>query len=195
MTVVIQSLTYALMLIFAQNVLFCGGCGIPELVSAASAPGKKGKFCLAVTICSLADTLLSFGLLRLAAIVTDNDYVAYVCVVLSAAIVYVAAMAALGLTGLRRRYGAAFSAAAFNSAVLAAPFAVRTLGAGLPGALLISLGASAGYALALLIISEGTKRLSSCNVPRAFGGAGIVLLFIGIAAMAFMSVCGYPLDL
>lgn len=193
MTVVIQALSYALMLIFAQNVLFCGGCGIPETVPVA-ASGKKRRFCLAVAVCSLADTALSFGVLRLASLVTDNDYIAYVCVVFSAALVYIAAMTVLSIAGLRHRYAAYFSSAAFNSAVLIVPFAARALNAGFLGAVLMSLGASAGYALALLIISEGTKRLSSCNVPGAFRGAGIMLLFIGIAAMAFMSVCGYPLN-
>ncbi len=190
---IVKAISYAVMLIFAQNLLFSGGYGTAETIRVVSSK-KKRLFCAALTAYSLAVTILSYGLIRLIGYITDNIYIVYMCVILSAGIVYVVSLIALKMAGMWKRVSGMSAAAALSSVVLIVPFAAQSLNTGFIGAVFMSVGGSIGYALALFIVSEGAKRLGGPSVPKAFRGLPAMLLFIGILAMVFSSFSGFPFN-
>ena len=54
-------------------------------------------------------------------------------------------------------------------------------------------GSGAGYTLALLLISEGRKRIALSDVPRAFRGLPVALIYIGILSLAIYGLIGHQL--
>ncbi len=53
-----------------------------------------------------------------------------------------------------------------------------------------SVGAAAGFALALLLFAGIRERMETMNVPRAFQGAAIAFIAAGILSLAFMGFSG-----
>lgn len=51
-------------------------------------------------------------------------------------------------------------------------------------------GASAGFALVLVLFAAIRERLDACDVPRAFRGTAIALMTAGIMSLAFMGFSG-----
>lgn len=56
--------------------------------------------------------------------------------------------------------------------------------------LVYSLGAGAGFALALVLMAGLRERLELANVPRLTQGAALTLMLAGILALAFMGFAG-----
>ena len=75
--------------------------------------------------------------------------------------------------------------AALNTAVLGAILLAFSSG--------FAFGSGAGYTLALLLISEGRKRIALSDVPRAFRGLPVALIYIGILSLAIYGLIGHQL--
>lgn len=56
-----------------------------------------------------------------------------------------------------------------------------------------SLGSGLGFIIALLMIYIGKQRISMLNVPRAFKGLPIILLYLGILSLAIYGLIGHQL--
>jgi electron transport complex protein RnfA len=56
-----------------------------------------------------------------------------------------------------------------------------------------ALGAGAGYTLAVMILYFARKRLAMSPVPRSFRGLPLLLVYIGILALALYGLVGYGL--
>lgn len=59
---------------------------------------------------------------------------------------------------------------------------VQTLG--------FSLGSGIGYTVALILVNEGRRRLSMSDVPKAFRGLPVTLLYVGIFSLAIYGLIG-----
>ncbi|MEF9983300.1 MAG: Rnf-Nqr domain containing protein [Oscillospiraceae bacterium] len=56
-----------------------------------------------------------------------------------------------------------------------------------------ALGSGIGFTIALLMIYIGKERISMLNVPKAFKGLPIMLLYIGILSLAIYGLIGHQL--
>lgn len=83
--------------------------------------------------------------------------------------------------------------AAFNCAVLGSILIAFGSGFSFWGTLGFAFGSGVGYALALLLISEGRKRIALSEVPRAFRGMPVMLLYVGILSLAIYGLIGHQL--
>lgn len=83
---------------------------------------------------------------------------------------------------------AAFNSAVFGSLLLAAMqnyTLLNTLGYGL--------GTGIGLSLAMLLVWIGQRSMALCNVPRAFTGLPISLIYIGVLSLAIYGLIGHQL--
>ena len=83
--------------------------------------------------------------------------------------------------------------AALNTAVLGAILLAFSGGYGYLKTCGFAFGSGAGYTLALLLISEGRKRIALSDVPRAFRGLPVALIYIGILSLAIYGLIGHQL--
>lgn len=67
--------------------------------------------------------------------------------------------------------------------------------AGLVPALFVGLGSGAGYLLAMLLCWSIRERLVFCDIPRAFRGAPILFIYIGLISLALFGLVGHQLAL
>lgn len=81
---------------------------------------------------------------------------------------------------------------AFNSVVFAVPFMVSSSKweVGFFGGIALAAGTAVGFALTLWLVAVGVDRLDNENIPKAFRGTPIQLIYIGLLSLAF-SVFSY----
>lgn len=66
---------------------------------------------------------------------------------------------------------------------------------GLAESLARGLGAGAGYLLAMLLCWTIRERLDFCDIPRAFRGAPILFIYLGLVSLALFGLVGHQLAL
>ena len=186
-----EVLMLCLLLVLAQNLLFSGGYGISEVISTAVTK-KRAVFCGLTSICAIALSILSYGVVSVVKLITDNVYIVYTAIIATAAVLYVIMLIILHILDVKKSTLNLLLLSAFNSAVLVIPFAAQSMDSGFLGALFLAIGGAVGYSLALFLVSEGLKRLNYSDMPKAFRGIPAVIIFIGILAMAFVSFSGVP---
>jgi len=80
--------------------------------------------------------------------------------------------------------------ALMNTAVLGLALINAQYGHGLFASLLFGFGSAAGFGLVLIIISAMQERMEAANIPAPFQGVSIMLITVGILAMAGMGFVG-----
>ena len=84
--------------------------------------------------------------------------------------------------------------ATFNSAVLGPMLLTATSRFTFVETMGFALGSGLGYGLAVMLLTEGQRKLNNRNVPVAFRGLPINLLYIGILALAIYGITGHRLS-
>ena len=54
-----------------------------------------------------------------------------------------------------------------------------------------ALGSALGYVLAVLVVTEGQRKLQNRSVPAPFKGLPVTLLYIGVLALAIYGFTGH----
>ena len=81
--------------------------------------------------------------------------------------------------------------ATFNSAVLGVMLLTATQGFSWVQTMGFALGSGVGYMMAVVIVTEGQRKLRSRSVPAAFKGLPVTLLYIGILSLAIYGFTGH----
>ncbi|GKI16826.1 Rnf-Nqr domain containing protein [Allofournierella sp.] len=81
--------------------------------------------------------------------------------------------------------------ATFNSAVMGMLLITATQSFTLLQTLGFALGSGVGYMMAVVIVTEGQRKLRSRSVPAAFKGLPVTLLYIGILSLAIYGFTGH----
>jgi len=85
--------------------------------------------------------------------------------------------------------------AAFNVAVMSAILIAVVSSFSFLNMIAFCLGSSAGFMLAVLLVSEGHKKLQNSPIPPAFKGLPAALLFLAGMAMAVYGINGHTFSL
>ena len=85
---------------------------------------------------------------------------------------------------------AALPLAAFNCCVLGVLYITTTQRFTLLQTIGFAIGAAVGYVLAVLVVTEGQRKINNENVPKAFKGLPVNLIYIGIFALAIYAFTG-----
>ena len=81
----------------------------------------------------------------------------------------------------------------FNCAVLGSMLLVSVKELSFINAIGFGLGTGLGYTLAIVLISEGNRKMKNKDMPIAFKGLPSMLVYIGILSMAVFALTGYQL--
>lgn len=184
------SASFYVMLI--QNLIFSGGYGISEAVRMSAKP--RQLLPLALFIAYFSTTVsVACALLDLIPFVNALGELAHAGIFSAVLLlIYLITMTAVLIYGkIKPRTIRRIGIAAFNTLVLAVPFINYRSAFTVYEAVGSGLGAGAAFVIAVLLISEGLKRLDmNRSVPACFKGTPSLLIYTAILSMAFAGLAG-----
>ena len=83
--------------------------------------------------------------------------------------------------------------ATFNCAVLGSILLTVRQGMDLGHSIVFGIGSGIGFTIAMLLVREIEDRLKAANVPKAFRGLPVTILFVGILSLALYGLVGHQL--
>lgn len=188
---------YAVMAIFAQNAVLARGVGVSRLVQLVGDNDTSSfLFGLLLSVICVLGAPLSWlvggwmqqvpqtAMLRPLAYVLCSFLI---CVVLWLILVYGKKIP------YRRRLLKMLPNAGFNTCVVGTMLVSTVQQFTLPQTIGYGLGSGLGYLAAVLMVSEARRRLRSSLVPKPFRGLPIVMIYLGILAMAIYGFTGHTI--
>lgn len=202
MSAVIQNLgeflLYALIAMFVQNAVFARGFGVSRLVKLVSDSAVDSMvFCALLCFIQVLSAPLGYFVNQKLEEPQFwfRDYVRPLALVLCtvAAFIFVLLIILLIRPANAKEMLAVLPMASFNCAVLGPMLITATQTYTFGQTIGFALGSGVGYVFAVLIVTEGQRKLKNRNVPRNFRGLPINLLYIGILALAIYGLTGHRL--
>lgn len=195
-------LLYAVIALAAQNAVFTRAFGVSRLLRLVdSGELALTKFSLMLAAMQLLVAPLAFFANRIMAGVALRNALRPLVFVLCTAVAYFVILLLVGLVGYRiqaknaKDYLAVLPGAAFNCCVIGTLLLTATGGYTLLQTMAFGLGSAVGYAIALLIVSEGQRKIQNRNVPSTFRGLPVTLIYIGVIALAIYGFTGHTLSM
>ena len=194
-----QFVSYALLAVFTENVVFTRGLGVSRLLKLVSDKDvRTWQFCLPVILVQLLSAPLAWlartrVLIPLTAVlpgwlpVQALRPLTYVgCSLLAMAAVW----ALLGALPQREAYREQLPLATANCCVLGTLLICANQNYTLLQTVAFSLGSGVGYLFAVVVVEEGRRRLRSKDIPIIFKGLPSSLIYMGILSLALYALLG-----
>lgn len=196
-----QFFSYAILAIFAENVIFARGLGVSRLIKLVGDPEvKTWQYCTPVILVQLlgapagwwAHTVL-FPFLRnycnSQMIAALRPLVYLSCSALAMGVVWF--LVGLAPADWRDAFREQLPLATCNCCALGTLLICANQNYTLLQYIAFGLGSGIGYLLAVLIVDEGRRRLSSKDVPQSFRGLPSYLVYIGVLSLALFGLVGH----
>ena len=202
---VLHFFTYAVMAVFAENIVFSHGLGVSHLLKLVETRDIRTlHYCLPILLVQLLSAPLVWaarvwftpwvrtvlpGWLPAAAL---RPVIYLTCATIAMAVVWL-------LFRLFGRHAAPYleqlPLATYNCCVLGTILICVNQNFTLLETVAFSLGSGLGYLFAVAVVDEGRRRLRSKDVPAIFTGMPISLIYIGILALAIYGLVGHSIVL
>ena len=191
---VAQFISYAVVAVLAENVIFSRALGVSRLLKLVDDPRTSTwQYCLPIILVQLLSAPLAgaahnlfFPWLRPLVYIT--------CALFAAGVVWLL----LGLIPSRSWRTACrtqLPLAATNSSVLGTLLICANQNYTLLQSVAFGLGSGVGYLVAVFIVDEGRRRLRSKDVPSIFQGLPASLIYIGILSLAIYGLLGHAVTM
>lgn len=201
-----QFVSYAVLAIFTENVIFSRALGVSRLLKLLDDPGiKTWHYCTPVILVQLLSAPLAWlahnrffpwlrpllpAWLPVAAL---RPLVYLTCAMLATGVAWLALAAAP--RAWRQPCRDQLLLAACNSCVLGTLLICTNRNYTLLQSVAFGLGSGFGYLFAVFVVDEGRRRLRSKAVPAIFKGLPSSLIYIGVLALAIYGLVGHSVAL
>ena len=187
--------TLALAAVTIQNAVLARALGVSRLLSLVDDTTDTLIFGLLLTGVTVLSNILHYiaDVLWL----RDAPYSDYVRPLVLVACMSVAFFAVLMLAVKFAPYGyvekaaSALPGATFNCLVIGTLLLTTTKGLSAVAGIGFGIGSGVGYVLAVLLVTEGEKKLQNSDMPAAFKGLPATLLYLAGLALAVYGLTGY----
>lgn len=182
-----EFLSYLLLAVFAQNMLFDRAIGLDEIITAIGRKKLLPPLVLVVSVYSTAGVMFTWLLSRFVS--GQSAYLLFAMMyLLICGVVYFGSDRLLLQISPERHdvWSPVLPHALINSVAVGAPLAV--LAGGIPhwyAALGLGIGSGLGVGLAVLIVMNGMDILNQPDMQEVFRGTPALLLYIGIISLGF----------
>lgn len=180
---------YLIAMATVQNIVLSTGIGASVMLRMSRQPKDIPLYCGFLCGFSVVDMLLVYPIRRY---LLPNDFITNLIspavVVLVVIFVYLLVVAILkrAVPRVLSRIQRILSLAAFNNVLIGLLMITEfSLNTSLWGALGAAVGAALGFFLLSRLIDEALSRLDNPEMPAAFKGFPIALLYLGLLALAF----------
>lgn len=180
---------YLLTAAFVQNLVLSAGFGSSTMLRIIRRPRDILLFSGILCGFSLLTVLIAYPLDKFIGTSWDAKMVRPVLLIFIASLLYVGTVLVLKkrLPGAYQRVRRMLPLAAFNNVVTGVALIVNhQFSVSLPGAVGLSLGSCLGFLLLSLLTAEARERTDNPDVPQAFRGLPITLVYLGLMALALL---------
>lgn len=175
-----------------ENLLFARALGVDHLLDRSRSYRYIFRFGIMVMLVAVLSGMLAWGCESLLRGYSWWSVMRGMVVLLCVCTVYLLLAALLGKRKVRSgesmQVVAAFNGAAFGAVLLALN---NRSSFGLTVA--YCLGCSVGLTISLLLVHSGRERLELSQVPRAFSGLPVIMVYLGILSLAIYGLIGHQL--
>jgi len=180
-------MSYAVMAIFAQNLVLTGGIGASRLIRAARRPKELFSYSLTVGAFTLLSSLITYPLSLPFRGTQAETYLCPLIFTVGVSAVYFAVRVILirFWGDMFEKLGQNLNHCAFNGIVFGVPFIAANSGFGFFQTIGFAFGSAIGFMVAAFLVSEGLRRIDNAEIPRAYRGVPASLLYLGILSLAF----------
>ena len=172
--------------VLAQFLGLCPFMGVTKSFAPALAMALATTFVL--TLAAVASYLIHWGVLAPLGLewLKIIVFIVVIASVVQGTEIYLRAVSPL----LHSRLGVYLPLITTNCAVLGVALLATAQGLSLPGVIVFSMGAAAGFSLVLAMFSAIRERLEGADVPEAFKGAPLALITAGLMSLGFLGFTG-----
>ena len=195
MSYVLQFFIVFLTAAFAENMIFTRSLGASWILYLVKNPKNLFRYMALLSGVSLVSSAICYPIRGLLERREDAYILIPMAMIGVVVVVYVASNFLLKkflpdtFEAIRKR----MSTAVFNGVVLGGLLVPSIERLDLVGTLAYSLGTSFGFAVAVLLVGFGIKRIGLCHVPKMFQGLPVVLIYLGLLSLAFYGLVGHQL--
>jgi len=181
----------------AQNAVFTRALGISSgLRMLHDSKKSTGYFCAALTVFQLMSVVIVYFALPLVDVLGFGRYRRFVLpaiVVAACTVSYVVIIVLLSMImgDKFKDVVRSVTSASINSAIVGTVILTVYQGLDFGESIAFALGSSFGYFLAIVLISEGERKIAHDRVPEAFRGLPITLIYISILALGIYGLIGH----
>lgn len=199
---VAQFISYAILAIFAENVVFSRAMGVSRLIKLVGDPDvRTWQYCTPVILVQLLSAPLGWACMVYVSPVVRDDLPEWLPIAALRPILYLTcAVIAMGVVWLLLAFLPAAHRAACREQLPLATCTCSVLGTlllcanqnyDLLQSTAFGFGSGVGYLFAVLVVDEGRRRLGSKDVPAIFRGLPSSLIYIGILSLAIYGLVGH----
>ena len=191
-------ITYAIVAVAAQNVLFTRSLGVSRLVKLVDDGGAPiKKFAIMLSAIQLISAPLAFYSIKIASNFIYLDAIRPLILVLASTVAFFIVLGIIAIMSSKTQlkdlkdYISLLPMATFNCCIIGTLLLTTTSGYTLLQTLGFSLGSALGYVTAIILVEEGQRKIQNRNVPASFKGLPITLIYIGILALSIFGFTGH----
>ena len=193
---------YSVLAIGAQNVIFTRGLGLSSGLRMINDPRKDTLyFCGALTFFQIVNSMLVYFIspvINRSFLSEYSRFITPVLIVVCCALSYMIVVFGLSMTIKKstfRKIIHSLTGASINSAIAGTIILTLSSGFNLIETIGFAFGSSVGYFLAMLLISEGERKLRHDLIPESFRGLPVTLIYISVLALAVYGLTGHSMAL
>ena len=193
---------YSVLAIGAQNVIFTRGLGLSSGLRMINDPRKDTLyFCGALTFFQIVNSMLVYFIspvINRSFLSEYSRFITPVLIVVCCALSYMIVVFGLSMTIKKstfRKIIHSLTGASINSAIVGTIILTLSSGFNLIETIGFAFGGSIGYFLAMLLISEGERKLRHDLIPESFRGLPVTLIYISVLALAVYGLTGHSMAL
>ena len=193
---------YSVLAIGAQNVIFTRGLGLSSGLRMINDPRKDTLyFCGALTFFQIINSVLVYFIspvINRSFLSEYSRFITPVLIVVCCALSYMIVVFGLSMTIKKstfRKIIHSLTGASINSAIVGTIILTLSSGFDLIETIGFAFGSSIGYFLAMLLISEGERKIRHDLIPESFRGLPVTLIYISVLALAVYGLTGHSMAL
>ena len=175
----------------AQNAVFTRALGISSgLRMLHDSKKSTGYFCAALTVFQLMSVVIVYFAIG-DYVLTGGELPAIVVAACTVSYVVIIVLLSIIMGDKFKDVVRSVTSASINSAIVGTVILTVYQGLDFGESIAFALGSSIGYFLAIVLISEGERKIAHDRVPEAFRGLPITLIYISILALGIYGLIGH----